>query len=892
MGFQECVDGIQQMWDDIKNQAVDGGYSQAYIDEIDVQVKANVITAQEALDKVNAVYIGQSAASIGYATKADLDADLTPADGVLAVVTNDTTATNNGTYRKSGATGTGSWVQSSYDRVALVEGSVKSIEKEMGSKVTLLVGVNKFDKTKTTDGYYVNDNSNGDLVANSDYSSSDLIKIDPNTLYQISGAESRFGSFFDENLNWVSGGYRNVLTSSITSPVTAKYFRYSIANTQAAKDVSMLTIETVPLEYVPYKVHLDNDVIPDVYEAIDKNYAATLENDFVDPDFQLTRPIITDTTTDQYLYQEFASKFTINPDRDSFNNFGKIVSISTALKEVDFMFSSEFLLNELNYAIGDFAQIGFYIKFKDATVSNTRRIYTGSDLSGYDTVKTVDNAEWVWVEAKTPLTINSDKWQGIYFGIRDAVVGEEIYVRGLTLTNITTDKWYGERKSTAIEKANKSIGINLNPYCEFIPAPTGFNGDIQQFQETEEQNGNGFVKSVGNVDFPIKGNSLKFNSTTDATQFRLNLYTAIMENGTDTTKDKILINSDFKDKYLKYVLYIKVTADATDFSVTQYQFLTADGFSGTMHFEPNKWVKVTTQPIKISDRASLDAIDHRIQINCTPSSGTVQIEVCGLTQSLSDTKYNNEIVLKNRASSSIFYKKIYSSYGDSITAQGEYQEVISALQGVKSVVAGIGGTTVANLNDSIAWVDANGNYLGRPPQDPPAGTEGVDYFEISSAMCTQQRVDTLPQDASLVTIMGGANDMFQNTIIGSIEDATNDTTTNPTFYAAYKSMLDKVGLRCPNARIVILNITSLESGDGFAVNNNGNTVEDFREAIRKVARYYGYPVIEPIEIGITAQNQTTYTIDGTHPTEPYHKLIGLQASKYISTLDYDEIKGV
>lgn len=95
---------------------------------VDLRPNADIRkTSQEALDKVNAAYIGQSAASIGYATKADLDADLTPADGVLAIVTNDATATNNGTYRKSGAAGTGSWVQSSYDRVALVEGDVNKL---------------------------------------------------------------------------------------------------------------------------------------------------------------------------------------------------------------------------------------------------------------------------------------------------------------------------------------------------------------------------------------------------------------------------------------------------------------------------------------------------------------------------------------------------------------------------------------------------------------------------------------------------------------------------------------------------------------------------------------------------------------------------------------------
>lgn len=69
----------------------------------------------------------------GYATKADMDADLTPPDQAIAYVTNDPTAANNGVWRKSGATGTGSWVQSSYDRVAEVESNLSLAQEKLAN---------------------------------------------------------------------------------------------------------------------------------------------------------------------------------------------------------------------------------------------------------------------------------------------------------------------------------------------------------------------------------------------------------------------------------------------------------------------------------------------------------------------------------------------------------------------------------------------------------------------------------------------------------------------------------------------------------------------------------------------------------------------------------------
>lgn len=74
--------------------------------------------------RVAAVEAGQGSGVVGYATQAALFADLVPADKTVAYVTNDSTAANNGAYRKSGATGAGSWIQSSSDRVAILENQV------------------------------------------------------------------------------------------------------------------------------------------------------------------------------------------------------------------------------------------------------------------------------------------------------------------------------------------------------------------------------------------------------------------------------------------------------------------------------------------------------------------------------------------------------------------------------------------------------------------------------------------------------------------------------------------------------------------------------------------------------------------------------------------------
>jgi len=131
-----------------------------------------------ALDvRVGAVEIGQSAAVVGYDTQANLYANLVPAEGTVAYVTNDSTASKNGTYRKVGATTAGPWTQSSYDRVALVEADIDTYLLDKVRTILLPANLTADQKIRISDGT---------LVADAAWNYSDFIDVEPGD-YQARG---------------------------------------------------------------------------------------------------------------------------------------------------------------------------------------------------------------------------------------------------------------------------------------------------------------------------------------------------------------------------------------------------------------------------------------------------------------------------------------------------------------------------------------------------------------------------------------------------------------------------------------------------------------------------------------------------------------------------------
>ena len=166
----------------------------------------------------------ESAGYVGFATKADMDQDLDHPDGAIAYVTNDTTADNNWTYRKSGASGSGSWVKASTDRVAEVEARTDDLE----SVSVMVAGKNVLGDTYTS-GYVT---ASGAVFAHASYHYQEMIPCKANQQYNVSrDSESlraasyiRFGCFFDDSgevIPVTSTDYENVAV--FTTPATAAF---------------------------------------------------------------------------------------------------------------------------------------------------------------------------------------------------------------------------------------------------------------------------------------------------------------------------------------------------------------------------------------------------------------------------------------------------------------------------------------------------------------------------------------------------------------------------------------------------------------------------------------------------------------------------------------------
>jgi lysophospholipase L1-like esterase len=206
----------------------------------------------------------------------------------------------------------------------------------------------------------------------------------------------------------------------------------------------------------------------------------------------------------------------------------------------------------------------------------------------------------------------------------------------------------------------------------------------------------------------------------------------------------------------------------------------------------------------------------------------------------------------------------WCSFGDSITAANGYQSYVINKFALTHYLRGIGGSGVSQ-GTSTAWVDANGLYITRPPASPPAGTEGVDYFTILSQGYEQQRVDTIPTDTGLITIMFGTNDTGLS--IGAIADAVGVNT----FYGKYYEMLDKIQIRVPNAEMVLMTPV-------FRSSENYTTINMYaiRKAVFDIGSKYGYKVIDiGGECGINKNNSTTFLTDGVHPTSSGYERMSL-----------------
>lgn len=131
-----------------------------------------------------------------------------------------------------------------------------------------------------------------------------------------------------------------------------------------------------------------------------------------------------------------------------------------------------------------------------------------------------------------------------------------------------------------------------------------------------------------------------------------------------------------------------------------------------------------------------------------------------------------------------------------------------------------------------------------------------------------EKLDSLEnENVTVVTVLIGTNDWVYNVPIGDEQDEVSGT-----FCGSMNRLMEKVKQLYPKADIYFLTpiYRNMQYHPAISftgtVNSNGDTIDDFREAVIKCAERHDVAILDTyIESGINDKNIKDYTTDGTHP---------------------------
>lgn len=282
--------------------------------------------------------------------------------------------------------------------------------------------------------------------------------------------------------------------------------------------------------------------------------------------------------------------------------------------------------------------------------------------------------------------------------------------------------------------------------------------------------------------------------------------------------------------------YIKSGVHQIAFYNSSQVFISGRGASQTLTFK----TPVNCQFIRVTVNTDSDPLDRYMVVKGTtlpesyiPNGYTLTSDIfLGKSSNASDTGYKN---------------MAWTSYGDSNTHLERWQSKVVDKLGLVHTLRGISGTTIA-FKRMIFYVNSDGSYAGRESdgQQPPNTTA------IQGNMANEERINTLPANTKLITIMGGTNDWQRSIPLGNAESENEED-----FYGALNLMIKRLYVRMPTVRIVFMTPpwgkvpgrtdpdtgTSWSDSLGFK-NLHGLTVLDYATVVKEVARKYGIPCVD------------------------------------------------
>lgn len=213
------------------------------------------------------------------------------------------------------------------------------------------------------------------------------------------------------------------------------------------------------------------------------------------------------------------------------------------------------------------------------------------------------------------------------------------------------------------------------------------------------------------------------------------------------------------------------------------------------------------------------------------------------------------------------------------------------------------GKRVACLGDSITFGMRSGQASTTTKEDNPwvnqlknyCGFTDIKNYGLSgnrvsggaTPMC--ERFSGMLDNADIVIVMGGTNDLAGNVPLGEF-DPTGATVDKTNFYGALNVLYKGLKEKYQNKPIVVmtpLNAVNQNIPNGVSTTLK-LTMEDYRVAIRNVAKLYGFYTIELQDsVGFNAlvdEDKPKFITDGVHPNQEGHDIMAKVIGQYINSL--------
>ena len=182
------------------------------------------------------------------------------------------------------------------------------------------------------------------------------------------------------------------------------------------------------------------------------------------------------------------------------------------------------------------------------------------------------------------------------------------------------------------------------------------------------------------------------------------------------------------------------------------------------------------------------------------------------------------------------------------------------------------GAIYVALGDSLTYGE-DGFTKGRMENSYPElvkrelGLKFVQNCGVSGLRVDQmyQRINKMNSKADIVSFMGGTNDCYQSVPLGTIDD--NEMST---FYGRLNLLTKALLKKYPDAFLFYM--TPFKSARStLNGNENGDTLEDFAEAIKNVCALYNIPCLDLYNLGQFELEMYDANSDGIHPSQQFYE---------------------